>query len=145
MSLLHVVGEMAQTLHIGGLLIFAILLGFRRAIPHLRDEDLVRVFRSWGAGFGLSLGALMATGIARQVMEVGDGGALPGSLGLRFDEPLAMFVSLRSLALFAMWVSYIRLEVWTVQPCRSLDKDGVIRSEERRVGKECRSRWSPYH
>src|SRR3712207_9535489 len=23
--------------------------------------------------------------------------------------------------------------------------DGVLRSEERRVGKECRSRWSPYH
>ena len=23
--------------------------------------------------------------------------------------------------------------------------DEVIRSEERRVGKECRSRWSPYH
>ena len=23
--------------------------------------------------------------------------------------------------------------------------DGMIRSEERRVGKECRSRWSPYH
>ena len=22
---------------------------------------------------------------------------------------------------------------------------GTIRSEERRVGKECRSRWSPYH
>src|SRR2546425_6594249 len=22
---------------------------------------------------------------------------------------------------------------------------GIIRSEERRVGKECRSRWSPYH
>ena len=25
------------------------------------------------------------------------------------------------------------------EPCRK------IRSEERRVGKECRSRWSPYH
>ena len=24
-------------------------------------------------------------------------------------------------------------------------KTGVTRSEERRVGKECRSRWSPYH
>src|SRR5256885_12854400 len=24
-------------------------------------------------------------------------------------------------------------------------KDIVVRSEERRVGKECRSRWSPYH
>ena len=25
------------------------------------------------------------------------------------------------------------------------EKVGTIRSEERRVGKECRSRWSPYH
>ena len=23
--------------------------------------------------------------------------------------------------------------------------DAIFRSEERRVGKECRSRWSPYH
>src|ERR1022692_4219800 len=29
---------------------------------------------------------------------------------------------------------------------RTLDPEGyVARSEERRVGKECRSRWSPYH
>ena len=26
-----------------------------------------------------------------------------------------------------------------------LNKNTRIRSEERRVGKECRSRWSPYH
>ena len=25
------------------------------------------------------------------------------------------------------------------------DTEGADRSEERRVGKECRSRWSPYH
>ena len=25
------------------------------------------------------------------------------------------------------------------------DTTDVLRSEERRVGKECRSRWSPYH
>ena len=24
-------------------------------------------------------------------------------------------------------------------------REEIIRSEERRVGKECRSRWSPYH
>ena len=24
-------------------------------------------------------------------------------------------------------------------------EQGQVRSEERRVGKECRSRWSPYH
>ena len=28
---------------------------------------------------------------------------------------------------------------------RVAEKRGIIRSEERRVGKECRSRWSPYH
>ena len=27
----------------------------------------------------------------------------------------------------------------------SVDMDEKLRSEERRVGKECRSRWSPYH
>ena len=26
-----------------------------------------------------------------------------------------------------------------------ISKDLIKRSEERRVGKECRSRWSPYH
>ena len=28
---------------------------------------------------------------------------------------------------------------------KDLDKTVFTRSEERRVGKECRSRWSPYH
>ena len=28
---------------------------------------------------------------------------------------------------------------------KGLIEDDVQRSEERRVGKECRSRWSPYH
>ena len=27
----------------------------------------------------------------------------------------------------------------------SVFKPNLVRSEERRVGKECRSRWSPYH
>ena len=30
-------------------------------------------------------------------------------------------------------------------PCRSRSRRALLRSEERRVGKECRSRWSPYH
>src|SRR3989440_1798011 len=29
--------------------------------------------------------------------------------------------------------------------CRGFQEMNVARSEERRVGKECRSRWSPYH
>ena len=29
--------------------------------------------------------------------------------------------------------------------CGLVPSDDLRRSEERRVGKECRSRWSPYH
>ena len=33
----------------------------------------------------------------------------------------------------------------TLDKARVLHKNNLNRSEERRVGKECRSRWSPYH
>ena len=32
-----------------------------------------------------------------------------------------------------------------VKDVEEVEKIKVLRSEERRVGKECRSRWSPYH
>src|SRR5712672_59246 len=32
-----------------------------------------------------------------------------------------------------------------LDPYTTHGHDGLLRSEERRVGKECRSRWSPYH
>ena len=32
-----------------------------------------------------------------------------------------------------------------VSDCVRIEDDMLLRSEERRVGKECRSRWSPYH
>src|SRR5256886_15170284 len=31
------------------------------------------------------------------------------------------------------------------RPCSGRPGGAALRSEERRVGKECRSRWSPYH
>src|SRR2546429_7008650 len=31
------------------------------------------------------------------------------------------------------------------RPCSAVAPSVTVRSEERRVGKECRSRWSPYH
>ena len=47
------------------------------------------------------------------------------------------------------WLDVVR-EFWTefsrtVEEARGADKVPDDRSEERRVGKECRSRWSPYH
>ena len=38
------------------------------------------------------------------------------------------------------------VHVWNIDICNDQGKLNCIsRSEERRVGKECRSRWSPYH
>ena len=36
-------------------------------------------------------------------------------------------------------------EIINLQSILNLPKGTEHRSEERRVGKECRSRWSPYH
>ena len=80
--------------------------------------------------------------------------ALPGPLhaGI-YRMPLVYgFVNLtRSLALRIAGVCKLRYRtcVLCVGPCGgalavSLEQH-IHRSEERRVGKECRSRWSPYH
>ena len=35
--------------------------------------------------------------------------------------------------------------MWLLEGFKAPDHNTIARSEERRVGKECRSRWSPYH
>ena len=52
-----------------------------------------------------------------------------------FDEPLE-FERLKAM-LKQRWLRFERFSQRVVEP--------APRSEERRVGKECRSRWSPYH
>ena len=48
-------------------------------------------------------------------------------------------LTLRSLVHFEV------IFVYGVRKCSNFLLLPVARSEERRVGKECRSRWSPYH
>ena len=42
-------------------------------------------------------------------------------------------------------MKYTRAYFRPYLPAAALTVALVLRSEERRVGKECRSRWSPYH
>ena len=42
-------------------------------------------------------------------------------------------------------VGYGKTEVAIRAAFKAVDNGKQVRSEERRVGKECRSRWSPYH
>ena len=44
-----------------------------------------------------------------------------------------------------LMVQSCTVPVQTTASLSSDNGDGTYRSEERRVGKECRSRWSPYH
>src|SRR2546427_10001112 len=48
----------------------------------------------------------------------------------------ALALAAAAVVVYAIWVVLMSLAFWFVS---------VERSEERRVGKECRSRWSPYH
>ena len=40
---------------------------------------------------------------------------------------------------------YLHKLMEVLKPRRDVEVVVLTRSEERRVGKECRSRWSPYH
>ena len=42
-------------------------------------------------------------------------------------------------------INHRHFEIGLLTPEDRIELANIIRSEERRVGKECRSRWSPYH
>src|SRR5476649_2994534 len=50
-----------------------------------------------------------------------------------------------ALPISAASAIYQLLRTFAITRSLYLDIGGQARSEERRVGKECRSRWSPYH
>ena len=61
-------------------------------------------------------------------------------MSTRLRKVLAVFVAL--VIIFGWYVT-----IWGIPGVTDPVKDKIQddRSEERRVGKECRSRWSPYH
>src|SRR3989475_11352065 len=66
------------------------------------------------------------------------------NLWITFSPQLLAYASLAVWALSNhAWKTLLRLDVQRIGP--SLKWGALVRSEERRVGKECRSRWSPYH
>src|ERR1041385_1984620 len=58
------------------------------------------------------------------------------------DTPLSLGGLRGKVVLVRWWMSGCRYCAATAPALNELYRD---RSEERRVGKECRSRWSPYH
>src|SRR3989454_11358271 len=71
--------------------------------------------------------ALLSVGVA-------DAGEITVPAGFRIDVFAENVGGARALAVDSEGVLVV-----------SISSRGRVRSEERRVGKECRSRWSPYH
>jgi hypothetical protein len=114
--------KLPEVLHAGTLAIFALLLALRRFIPHVRDEELVRVYRAAGATLGISLGLVILRFAALWAWLGHPGEGWPDAFSWRTEAP---FAQPRLLLLFAYWVSYIALEIWTLEPMRLLDRGDV--------------------
>ena len=65
--------------------------------------------------------------------------------GETLPQPLIYALALVKKAAAATNVSLSRIKPEQTDLITQATDDVTTRSEERRVGKECRSRWSPYH
>src|SRR5256885_15456942 len=107
-------------------------IGVRRALGAQPHEILWPIAK---AGFALTLaGVLIGLGVAAGVNKLIEKARL---LGLCPHRSL----DLNALPIDIITAPTVRLDLLT--DLHRLAE--TVRSEERRVGKECRSRWSPYH
>jgi hypothetical protein len=123
---LEVLLSLASTVHGGSLAAFALLLLGRKAIPFVDDVALVRVYRAWGAGIGLSLGVFWLA-----YASLWPSAHNPGATTLldRFAVPMDPAVDLGGVQLALLlfyWINYVILEIWTLEPCRLLDRNGAV-------------------
>ena len=69
--------------------------------------------------------------------------AIPFNRGWRTRPKVNPFAEFEGVAV--PWVEVTLPHDAMIRRPRDPDLTSAARSEERRVGKECRSRWSPYH
>src|SRR5260221_12829235 len=70
------------------------------------------------------------------------------TLSLHDALPISLaeyLLTLRNLRQTRLAEAQVRVDALQASALVRIDAHALWRSEERRVGKECRSRWSPYH
>src|SRR5258708_39836733 len=80
---------------------------------------------------------------ARKIVRVTAGAALSEDFSADFAADGALDLTFASASFFVP--VFASAFVWAALAVFVSDQASTVRSEERRVGKECRSRWSPYH
>jgi hypothetical protein len=116
----------AGAVHGGGILVWATLFLFRGRLSHVPVEVMVRLYRAWGPVQGLSLGVWVFSQLYRFPGIANPGLPFPDSYLLGWGNWVNNLTTMRAALFGLLWVSYLVLEVWTLEPCRLLDKDGVI-------------------
>lgn len=114
--------DLGFLLYGGPLVAFTIIVSLSGRIPGLTPWGAVRTFRAWGPGLGLSLGATVFGALAAHYLQ-------HGAFAWAWDTPVARLELAGWLTFLVMWVSNIKLEVWTLQPLRSLDPGGPVPDE----------------
>ena len=70
--------------------------------------------------------------------------------GVYISHTMEYYSAIKKNEIMPFVATWMDLEIIILSKVSQKEKDkyhriSLIRSEERRVGKECRSRWSPYH
>jgi nitric oxide reductase large subunit len=125
-TLARVLETLGALVYGGPLIAFALLLTFRGRISSVRDEDVVRVYRAFGPGFGLAMGAMVFGALWRYPRLVNPGVGLPEAFSLRWGNSVEQLSAIQAILFVVLWVNYIALEIWTLEPCRLMDKDGQV-------------------
>lgn len=118
----HILQELGFLLYGGPLVAFTILITLAGTMPHMKQWDLVRSYRAWGPGLGISLGISIFGMLAGYWLE-------NGAFSWGWESIEDQQVLLAWLTFLVMWASNLKLEVWTLEPLRKLDIDGVVSDE----------------
>jgi len=112
-----------------------------------RSRDLITVLVCLGGMALFFVGQLRPQDVTGNVLALASGLCF-ALYFLLLRHPRAREVNRASSVIYGNALAVLITLPWgiaTLPTITSHDLIGVARSEERRVGKECRSRWSPYH
>ena len=115
---LTVLADLGTTLYAGSVMAFAALLLARKHIGGGTSEAVVRIFRAWGPGQGLSMGALILGHAGLYYLQ-------QGAFEWSFDTPVSVATFVQHAVFGVLWFSSFHLEIWTLEPCRKFD-DGTV-------------------
>jgi len=118
-QLATILQDLGFLLYGGPMVAWAVLMRAQGRLHQVDLPSIIRVFRSWGPGFGLALGAAVLGALLSRFLNT-------GSFTWSCDTPEACRDTVVWGLFLVMWASNIKLEIWSLEPLRKLDKDGTI-------------------